>query len=196
MMTIYLFYFKDNDDNRELEPYLYAYTTSKLLANRFMDFRDMDKFKLVKREISDKNYSDFSRQYPTQQLTTTRFLTKPDKDTIGKSYVEIVCTWDEEKNSIINSDDTVFTMFRDKMFNPRYLSLDLKIDLCKLGFFTIYQYLYQQMYIYEPLSDPEFSGVFNPDIIAGDTMRPLPHNLKTDQFEMFMYLYNGTIKEK
>ena len=194
-MIIYIFYFKDKDDNRELEPFLYAYTGNKDLANRFMEFRDMSKFRLVKREISQNQYNDFSRQYPSQQLTKTKFLTKSD-DTMGKSYVEIVCTWDEEKNSIMNSDDTVFTLFKDKMFNPRLLSLDLKIDLHKLGFFTIYQYLYQQMYIYEPLLDPEFSGIFSADIIAGDIIKPLPNNLKTDEFEMFMYLYNGTIKEQ
>lgn len=195
-MKLHLFYFKDTNDNRKLEPILYAYTNNKEYAERFMEFRDMKKFYHTTRDISKNQYKDFSHQYTNQQLTKTKFKTKTNDVTTKISYIEIVCTWDEEKNSIISSDETIFTLCKNKMFDPSLLTMELKSDLYKLGFFTIYQQLYNQMYIYEPLVGPEYSGVFNSDGVFGDMNHTSLVSIEADQLEMFMMLYGGTIKKK
>ena len=75
-MKIYLYYFKDSNESRSLEPVLYAYTNSKEYSERFKEFRNMNKFKEVIRNISKDEYVDFTRTYSNQQLTKTQFITK------------------------------------------------------------------------------------------------------------------------
>ena len=194
-MKIYMFYFKDTNETRSLEPILYAYTNSKEYAERFREFRNMDKFKEVIRNISKYEYVDFSRSYSNQQLTKTQFITKNRDFGNKKTKVEIVCTWEEEKNTILSGDDFIFSLFKDVIFNPSLLSTDIQGMLYKMGFFTMYQYLYQRMYIFEPLEGPEYSGVFFKDSISGD----FPHeynkgDFQIDQLEVFLHLYAGTIE--
>lgn len=194
-MKIYMFYFRDNDDNRKLVPFLYAYTNDKSYAERFKEFRNMNKFLCVERDLDKDQYKEFNHQYPSQQLTKTKLMTKDNEFPTKKSFVEMICTWDEEKSVILESEDSVFMLFKDIMFNPSLFSMDIKSALFKIGFFTIYQYLYSNMYIFESLDGAEYMGIFNKDSIAGDFVRPVINmqDVKADQLAMFLYLYGGTI---
>lgn len=192
-MKIYLFYFRDPNENRRLEPVLYAYTNQKELYEKFKEVRDMNKFLCTSREVTKDQYKDFIHQYPDQQLTETKFTTKDAEFPGTEISVNIVCTWSEEKTVIIESDESVLRLFTDKVFDPSILNMKIKTDLYKLGFFTIYQFLYQNMYIYKPLEGSEYSGVFHKDCLSGDFQRKI-QGVKADQFGMFMYLYGGTMK--
>lgn len=190
-----MFYFRDPDENRRLEPVLYAYTNKKELYEKFKEVRDMNKFLYTDREITKSQYFDFTHQYPDQQLTETKFTTKDHEFPGTEISVSMVCTWTEEKTVIIESDESVFRLFKDKVFDPSILNTGIKADLYKFGFFTIYQFLYQNMYIYKPLEGSEYSGIFHKDCFGGDFQRPIPiRGVKADQFGMFMYLYGGTMK--
>lgn len=189
-MKIFMFFFTDPNPNSKLKPFLYAFTNMEEYKKRFSEYRDMNKFMIVEREIEKSEYKDFCRVHPNQQLTLTKLFTKNDSER-GYSHIEIVCTWDEEKNVVIGSDESVFRNAQKVMFDPTILSRDLKICLYELGFFNIYQFLYNGMYIYEPLDDPEFDGVFSKD----ETEIHKPKNIKIDQLSMFLELYGHTVKE-
>ena len=195
-MKIYMFYFRDKDVNRRLEPVLYAYTNSKEFAERFKEYRNMDKFICYERELTKEQFKDVTRTHPSQQLTETEFVTKDPEFPTKKMNVSIVCTWDEEKAVILESEDSVFRLFEKQMFDPSMLNMDIKGILYKFGFFTIYQYLYNNMYIYNPLEGSEYTGVFFKDAIAGDTIRPVANmqNIHADQLAMFIHLFGGTVK--
>jgi len=194
-MKIHMFYFRDKNENRRLEPTLYAYTNIDEYARRFKEFRDMDKFLYTKRELTKDQYKDMVRSYPSYQLTKTRLVTKDKEFPTKKTHVDIICTWDEEKNVILESEDSVFQLFKDKVFDPSLFSMQMKTDLYKLGFFTIYQYLYQRMYIFEPLIGSEYDGVFNKDIGYEDMYQPVRNaNVSADQLGMFMFLFGGTVR--
>ena len=192
-MKIYLFYFKGN--NLET-PHLYAFTNNEEYYERFKESRNMGKFKIVKRNISKREFMEFASKAPSQQLTKTELKTKNKYFPTKADKVEIVCTWGEEKQIIVDGDEGVYLICKDKIFNPSILSMKMKKDLYKLGFFTIYQYLYQCQYIYEPLEGEEYSGIFFRDALYGDFIHEVqnPQNIKPDQLELFMYLFGGTIE--
>lgn len=195
-----MFYFRDLKEERRLEPILYAYTNDIDYAKRFEEVRDMKKFQRVDREISKDEFKDFVHQYSYQKLTKTAFITKDKEFPTKETKVEMICTWEEENSVIIQSDESVFQFFKDMMFNPFLLSKKLNKVLFTLGFFTIYQYLYQNMYIFEPLKKDYYRGVFrddNADMASGDFDKEsvVSQMVKADQLEMFLYLYGGTIKK-
>jgi hypothetical protein len=189
-MKIYLFYFRDKNDKRNLEPILYAYTNDEELAEGFRNFRDMKKFLETERDLSKDQYKDFQRTYPSNQLTLSELDTK-DPDNIDKKIkIPMILTWQEEKSVLLKGEETYSTFFQKCIFNPYMFDLKIQKSLYQLGFFSIYQWLYSNMYIYEPLNQDLYSGVFSEKLSRGyedDSYNEL--QIELDSFGLFLYFF-------
>ena len=93
-MKVYFLYKKDDDKN-----WLYAYTTSKHLKNRFLLERDHNKFISKKMKMSKDEYDDFQKiNYELELILSPLPSTKEfnisvvmtqleEKDLLGESYI-------------------------------------------------------------------------------------------------------------
>lgn len=195
--TLYIFYLNDKNDNRALEPTLYAYTDKEVLFERFLETRKKSKFSYVTRELTKDQLMMFKSQYSQQQLSVAKFKTKNEAYPTYVSNVELVCTWGEEQTVILASDRDFYEEFRKVMFNPIVFNKKIQVCLYKLGFFSIYQWLYNMMYISDPLDYPEYSGIFNMEGNLCELPSTISSNVPDiviDQFQIFMHLYGGTMK--
>ena len=160
-----------------------------------METRRHGLFSVVNRVLSLDQYRKFSSTYGSQRLVVGRFKTKGEDN--EKKTLEIVCTADEEFQTIAKQDTDFLDIFRSVMFNPIVLKRSLQLDLYKLGFFKTYQMLYNLQYVFTPLDYPEYDGVFSKDggfTGAYEDPLGLPSFGDMDEFQVFMQLYGGTMK--
>lgn len=189
-MKLYMYYFKD-PNIPSFEPRLYAFTSDKEIANTFEQQRDMTKFHKVIRDIKKDEFKYIVDSFSAHKLTQTEFLTKDPNSKTKSIRVPIVCTWDEEKMSVIKSDDIIY-MEGSKYIgdiNPEILPIDVQEALYKLGFFTLYKFMYTGGYIVNSLSEEFYDGILN-----SPTTDLKTKSIQVDQLEVFMYFYGNLMK--
>lgn len=198
-MKLVLFYFSDPKEKRRLDPFLYAYSTDKELIKRFKETRNMKKFLTTSKEVTKDELFEFTHQYPNYQLKKVTFRTKEEGSNIGTT-IDVVCTWDEEKNTVLSSENDFFTNFKDKLFDPYMYSDYVKGILYKLGFFTMYNWLYNGLYLNDSDYYPESQCFEDSTFISGDLSNiKSPINgvkISIDQFQVFMMMYGQTMRSK
>lgn len=190
-MKVYAYYLK----LPSLTPRLYAFTDQKDLAKGFEDQREPSMFIRKKFEMKKKDYFVFKHDYPNSQLTSTQLLSKDSNDPTKRTLVPIICTWEEEKNTISSQDSIYPEMFAKYMFDPSKFTIEIQRALYILGYFDMYKWLYSSGYIYEMLDESIYDGVM--DIKYDDTdecigvVNRIP---EVDDFAVFMMLYGHTMK--
>jgi len=192
-MKLYVYYFADKNAEERIEPFLYAYTNDKELADKFEDTRDMNKFILkTKDNIKKKHMLEIAHTHSRHQLVKTYFDTKDMDDPTKIIKVPLVCTWEEEETVFIKSDQISY-IFSKYMFNPVALNLKLQKSLNTLGYFQMYNFLYNNFLVSEELTDDLYRGIFH----ASNEDDELPLlQFKIDYLAFFYYLYGGTMSKK
>ena len=87
--------------------YLYGYTNDKNIKNEFIEYRNMDLFKLVESNISKEYYEKFAETYPDNELEYNSFVTSSVFDeSITSRSVQLVTT-NKEASIIFMDNDSI-----------------------------------------------------------------------------------------
>lgn len=97
------------------EWFLYAYTSSKKIAKKFLDFRSKEVFKLIETDISKEKYSKLFSDFPEGRIIDIGYYDTKDK-TLTTIYITM-----QENEDITASNDWIF---------DRVLDLKDEYDFC------------------------------------------------------------------
>lgn len=134
-MKMWRFWLKPSEDNEELyhdanNYSLYACTVNKEFAKQFKEERDMSRFKVRKSEITQDEWSDFSRDngdtvLSIRYLTTKKVLNK--KGRVNVYETPILCTNFEYQTA--DSDYASINIASQEWWNemPPHLAFNKKI---------------------------------------------------------------------
>lgn len=162
----YWIYYHDNE--------IYAYTDNKSYAEQFEDFRDMKKFKRVKKELSKEEVNYLAKEYQCLYLKEYSFDVY-DKENEDNYPFEIVITSMEEINVNNNTMQVRVNLSTDTFdLNPKYFNKDIQKALYIIGYLTIYE---------------ENQLPFQNDSLENRIV-PVP-----DQLSIFISLYGWSIKD-
>ena len=116
---------------------LYAVTNHKEYLESFMNVRDMNKFILVKHNMSKSEYSEFTRGKEDKILSPVPIVTRADNEE-GAIEVEMILTNYEE--DLVKSDglDLVINVLNGEEFiPPEIFKKKVKKALYKIDFYPL-----------------------------------------------------------
>ncbi len=190
IMNLYMFY-KKPQEGFDDPPTLYAFTNSKELKDKFVKFRNMNKFIFRKDVgISKKEYVKFSSKWHKYELITGQFYTRAEMHS-KKIPVSVLCTCAEEDTVLINSDrlwsECKSCLFDASILNSKYLRA-----LNTLMYFKFYGfYKLRPKYDIDDFYEPYYSAYGPPtDFI----MSELQEGYSYDDLKLFLRFFGDTFK--
>ena len=184
-MKIYAYYLLEMD----MQP-LYAFAKEKEIAKRFEESRNMNKFLKKELSLNKDDYYQFCDTFKSHQLTVATFTTKDPSRPTTKREIKVVCTWDEEKTSIIKQDEAYQLFFSKNLLPPKIFTGEVQDTLCALGYHSIYTWLHDQYFLpFFDMAENDLIYDIDPDEKSVD-----PARYEIETFGIFMYLYGNTMK--
>ena len=188
MKTLYKFYLFNTvkHSSEKLTPILYAFTTDKKLYKKFKSFRDMDKFEIIKTDVTDDELIDFAHFNHKHELKEIVLKTRHPEFFNKISKVSIVGTRSEEEGVAFLVEDFFSQVKKAFKVNPILFNDEYKELLDNIGYTSLYKWV-------KSFSIDGFYSMRDFDEIT-DFSRNITSNFDFDEFNLFLAKYGGTMK--
>ena len=173
-MKVYFIYQKLEN----LTPTLYGFTRDKKLVKEFKEQRKMKYYSIVEKDLSEHEFKDFQKDHRGIEISRGYFISYEDT---GFSYkrvdIEIVCTFNEETESYINTDDVINYLYRYIIPEAEFFKEEILDALYTLEYFTI----------------KTMHGSYSAFL---DGLKMIPTDLQIDSFGYYVRKYGHLLKVK
>lgn len=190
IVKVYLFYLDNLPEYADSHKRLYAFTDKKELADEFMKTRDMEKFLLVKDDLSKEEYRFLKDKFRGCIITKTQFRTRSTEAFGESTLVDVVCTWSEEESVLKNSErmweQESKCLIDSTMLKDEYIQALEKLLYIK--FYGFYNPSITNDYFYEP-----YYTAYGP--VENFILEDFKNNYVYDELMLFLKFFKCTFKE-
>lgn len=183
-MKVYLFYrFKENQ--KRVEPYLYAYTEKKIHKDTFLKTRNMEIFYMKEEKMKKFDFTRFQDIHQGKLLSDFSFITRIDEFPTDSQHIHVVATIREGMQTHQISDSFFNLISREGIHDGVYaLKKKYKKILSDMSYFSIMNW-----YGYDELP---FLPIEQPKSLEYDLFND--KKIIIDEFQYFLQCFGDTMR--